>query len=228
MPSTVRKTWPSPSTRPQRAASASEAAEETAAGAGAGAAEEDLALGRAANAAGLGAARGAGVGTGDGAGAAGRLGLGSGLCGRFRRGLGGLGSRLLCGRLHRGLGAGSAAPRLPCPRLPCRRLPASRRPYLRQRLHPRQWLPRLRFRWQLLLPMFRRISDCLSPLEVFRLEGNTGTTALRDAAGYFSENESIVTGSAGAPSVAFAPGFSPAAAIFFTTSSPAVTLPTTV
>lgn len=88
--------------------------------------------------------------------------------------------------------------------------------------------PRLRFRCQLLLPMFRRISDCLSPLEVFRLEGNTGTVAARAAAGYFSENESIVTGSAGAPSVGLAPGLRPTAAIAVTTSSPEVTLPTTV
>lgn len=89
-------------------------------------------------------------------------------------------------------------------------------------------LPRFRSRWQLLLTLFRRISDCLSPLEVFRLEGNTGTAATRAAAGYFSENESIVTGSTGAPSVALSPGLRPAAAIPVTTSSPDVTLPTTV
>jgi hypothetical protein len=80
------------------------------------------------------------------------------------------------------------------------------------------------------LLLFRRISDCLSPLKVFRLEGNThilhrGRTGL---ASYFRENESIVTGSTGAPSVSLLPGVMPAAARLDTTSSPDVTFPTTV
>ena len=80
------------------------------------------------------------------------------------------------------------------------------------------------------LLLFRRISDCLSPLKVFRLEGNTQVLhrSLRGPASYFRENESIVTGSTGAPSVSLLPGVTPAAAIFDTTSRPEVTLPTTV
>jgi hypothetical protein len=78
--------------------------------------------------------------------------------------------------------------------------------------------------------LFRRISDCLSPLKVFRLEGTTQVMRRSQltAVDYFRENESIVTGSAGGPSVAFPPAFIPAAAMFVTTSSPEVTLPTTV
>ena len=78
--------------------------------------------------------------------------------------------------------------------------------------------------------LFRRISDCLSPLKVFRLEGTTQVMRRSQltAVDYFRKNESIVTGSAGGPSVAFPPAFIPAAAMFVTTSSPEVTLPTTV
>lgn len=80
------------------------------------------------------------------------------------------------------------------------------------------------------LLLFRRISDCLSPLKVFRLEGNTHVLHRGRAgrASYFRENESIVTGSTGAPSVSLLPGVIPAAARLATTSSPDVTLPTTV
>ena len=106
------------------------------------------------------------------------------------------------------------------------------RPVPVQLLHPQPPLhqPRGPLIRSGLLPLFRRISDCLSPLKVFRLEGNTHVPhrGLRDRASYFRENESIVTGCAGAPSVALAPGAIPAAAILVTTSSPDVTLPTTV
>lgn len=80
------------------------------------------------------------------------------------------------------------------------------------------------------LLLFRRISDCLSPLKVFRLEGNTHVLHRGRAgrASYFRENESIVTGSTGAPSVSLLPGVIPAAARLATTSSPDVTFPTTV
>ena len=49
--------------------------------------------------------------------------------------------------------------------------------------------------------------------------------SLRGRASYFRENESIVTGSTGAPSVSLLPGVIPAAARLATTSSPDVTLP---
>ena len=80
------------------------------------------------------------------------------------------------------------------------------------------------------LLLFRRISDCLSPLKVFRLEGNTHVLHRNRTgrASYFRENESIVTGSTGAPSVSLLPGVMPAAARLDTTSSPEVTFPTTV
>lgn len=80
------------------------------------------------------------------------------------------------------------------------------------------------------LLLFRRISDCLSPLKVFRLEGNTHVLhhGLTGRASYFRENESIVTGSTGAPSVSLLPGVIPAAAIVDTASRPDVTFPTTV
>ena len=80
------------------------------------------------------------------------------------------------------------------------------------------------------LLLFRRISDCLSPLKVFRLEGNTHVLhpGWNGRASYFRENESIVTGCTGAPSVSLLPGVIPAAAMLDTTSSPDVTRPTTV
>ena len=98
------------------------------------------------------------------------------------------------------------------------------------RLQPLHHQPRGLLHRSVRLPLFRRISDCLSPLKVFRLEGNTHVPhrGLNDRASYFRENESIVTGSTGVPSVALAPGAIPAAAILVTTSSPDVTLPTTV
>lgn len=83
----------------------------------------------------------------------------------------------------------------------------------------------------LLLP-FRRISDCLSPLKIFRLEETASNCfcAGANAGGRhsFRENESIVTACTGAPSVPLPPGTMPAAAIASTVSRPEVTLPTTV
>ena len=112
------------------------------------------------------------------------------------------------------------SPALHLPRL--RRLHRCLPPARRQA--PGPW-PRLR---RQLLLLFRRISDCLSPLKVFRLEGNTCTRSVEAGAGYFRENESIVTGSTGAPSVALPPVLIPPSAIFVTTSRPDVTLPTMV
>ena len=187
-PSMVRKTWPSPSTRPQRAASASDAAEDTGAGAAAGAAGEGLAFGRAANAAGdgrrtrrgggLGCSRSSGSGFGSrrgssgasaSAAAAGASAAGA-ASGRLRRGF----RPRRCLGVGRGLVAASASARL-------RRLRhRARRECLSPGLCPVlcfvslcRTRPQLRSRWQLLLTLFRRISDCLSPLKVFRLEGNT-------------------------------------------------------
>ena len=104
--------------------------------------------------------------------------------------------------------------------------PGIPRPWLRQPLpvRPRGPFPRSG------LLLFRRISDCLSPLKVFRLEGNTHVLhrGRGGLASYFRETESIVTGCTGAPSDALEPGVIPAAAMASTASIPEVTLPTTV
>ena len=128
--------------------------------------------------------------------------------------------RVACGGLRCSLQARRQPGPLPPARLRRRRRCSASAELRQPRLRLSAWLPRsaacvsyclARPRGPLPrsgLLLFRRISDCLSPLKVFRLEENTHVLHRgRLRPGFLLQrNESIVTGSTGAPSVALPPG----------------------